>query len=58
MTNKKDRDKEIEELRVEIQQIKEVLNMILGLISDDDVEDEEPIPQFQKINDFDFQMLN
>ncbi len=58
--NKREQEllEEIEKLRYEIRQIKDVLNMILGLITDDEIDDEEPLALLEGTTDFDLQMLN
>ncbi|HEQ79105.1 MAG TPA: hypothetical protein ENN76_02430 [Euryarchaeota archaeon] len=60
MTDDKSKDlqKEIAELKNEVRQIKEVLNIIIGMMQEDEGDDEDVAPPFLLKHDIDMNMLN
>ena len=58
MTDKEEIETQIEELRDDIRQIKEVLNIIIGMLSEEDIEEEEIISPVTMKPDIDLSMLN
>ena len=58
MKKKEDLEKEVKELQSDIKQIKEVLNIIIGMMSEDEMEEDDAGPPFHMKTDVDMSMLN